>query len=78
MGVGRGLWMAMGPWPRKRGRGGGEDSVMPCLIALLVWFASALGIGWILARAAALADRRAPQPPATRPTSAPDAHPDER
>lgn len=37
---------------------------MPCLIALLVWFAGAIGIGWFLARAAALADRRAPHPPA--------------
>lgn len=49
---------------------------MPCLIALLVWFASAIGIGWLLARAAALADRRAPHPPA--PPSAPDDLPGER
>lgn len=44
---------------------------MPCLIALLVWFAGAIGLGWFLARAAAIADRRAPRPPA------PDTRPDE-
>lgn len=58
----------------ERGRGDGEDPIMPCLIALLVWFASAIGIGWFLARAAALADRRAPHPPA--PGTLPDAHSD--
>lgn len=66
----------MRPRARERGRGDGEDAGMPCLIALLVWFASAIGIGWLLARAAGLADRRAPHPPA-RP-SAPDDLPGER
>ena len=61
---------------RERWCGDGEDAVMPCLIALFVWFASAIGIGWLLARAAALADRRAPHPPA-RP-SAPDDRSNER
>ncbi|HEX6799984.1 MAG TPA: hypothetical protein VF116_19890 [Ktedonobacterales bacterium] len=48
---------------------------MPCLIALLVWLASAIGLGWVLARAAALADRRAPHPPPRPP--APGARSDE-